>query len=378
MSISTGDSRHSAPKKSTTAAGGAKADTSPADEPVGGVLPVKKAVRAAGRPGAGGRPGANGKSRTNAGGAGTAKANGAATDSTEESSDAAETTATSGSAAKSASATKTAAATRTTSVTKTTAPANTAPAKAAARTASPAAKPKVQSAFVGGKAGGKKGGRRPVAPVRVAQSRNWGPILLYVATGLVAIAIIGVSVWPVIQERAKGTWQERAAAIPGLINYLDPSSPSFDATVTSGIHQAGQLTYPMTPPVGGPHNGRWQNCMGDVYTSEIAKEHAVHSLEHGAVWVTYKPDLPQDQIDKLARRVEGRDYMLMSPYPGQEANISLQAWGYQLRVDDADDSRIDEFISALRHNASQEQGATCSGGITDATPVPLDFGEGMS
>jgi Protein of unknown function (DUF3105). len=367
MSISTGDSRHSAPKKSTTTAGGASSDTASADEPVGGVLPVKKAVRAnAGRPGAGGRAGANGKGRT---GASAAKANGAAKDSSDET----EKSATSASATKVTSATKT-----------TTASATKAPAKSAAAAKSASAtKPKVQSALVGGQrgsalGGGKKGGRRPVTPVRVAQSRNWGPILLFVATGLVALAIVGVSIWPLIQERSKGTWQEQVAAIPGLINYIDPSSPSFDQSVTTRPHQAGDLTYPMTPPVGGPHNGYWQNCMGDVYTSEIAEEHAVHSLEHGAVWITYRPDLPQDQIDKLASRVEGREYMLMSPYPNQDSPISLQAWGYQLKVDDADDSRIDDFISALRLNASQEEGAACSGGITEATPTPLDFGEGMS
>jgi hypothetical protein len=368
MSISTGGSRRSAPKKSTTAAGGANANGK-------------------------NRAQANGKNRTPAAGASTAKANGAATDSSEDSvTSAAEKNSTeTSSTEKSATATKapvkststaaksTSTPAKSTATTKTASSAKTASAKTATAT-----KPKVQSALVGGgKRGsaltaGKGGGRRPVTPVRVAEPRNWGPILLFTATGLVALAIIGVSLVPVIQQWQKGTWREQVAAIPGLINYLDPDSPSYDASVTSGIHQAGDLTYPMTPPVGGPHNGYWQNCMGDVYTAEIAEEHAVHSLEHGAVWITYRPDLPQDQIDKLARRVEGREFMLMSPYPNQDAPISLQAWGYQLKVDNADDSRIDDFISALRLNASQEEGASCSGGITEATKVPLDFGEGMS
>ena len=92
------------------------------------------------------------------------------------------------------------------------------------------------------------------------------------------------------------------------------------------------------------HNAAWQNCMGDVYDAPIANEHAVHSLEHGAVWITYRPGLPQDQLDKLAGKVRGVEKMLMSPYEGLDKPISLQAWGYQLKVDNADDPRIDEFI----------------------------------
>jgi hypothetical protein len=65
--------------------------------------------------------------------------------------------------------------------------------------------------------------------------------------------------------------------------------------------------------------------------------------------------------------------MLMSPYPGLDAPISLQAWGYQLKLNDVTDKRIDQFIDALRINATQEPQAGCSGGITDATPTPLDM-----
>ena len=60
----------------------------------------------------------------------------------------------------------------------------------------------------------------------------------------------------------------------------------------------------------------------------------------------------------------------MSPYRGPRQAVSLQAWGYQLKVDNADDGRIDEFIKALRLNASVEPGATCSSGITATGDTP--------
>ena len=122
----------------------------------------------------------------------------------------------------------------------------------------------------------------------------------------------------------------------------------------------GAVDYAQTPPLGGDHNAIWQSCQGDVYTEQIASEHAVHSLEHGAVWITHRPDLPTDQVEALAERVRGTDYMLMSPFPGLESPIALSAWGRSLAVDDAADPRVDQFVRAYRVSASREPGATCS------------------
>jgi len=216
---------------------------------------------------------------------------------------------------------------------------------------------------------GGKGQRKRIAPVKVSQGRAWGPIAVLAAVLLVALAIIGYASWYIYQGSI--TWDERANGIPGIVNFRK-TQPN----VLERNHQPGSLTYPMSPPVGGNHNQIWQNCMGDVYTAQIANEHAVHSLEHGAVWITYRPDLPADQVEKLASKVRGQEMMLMSPYPGLDAPISLQAWGYQLKVDNASDGRIDEFIKALRVNASLEEGAVCSGGITVTGTTPRDLQTG--
>jgi hypothetical protein len=233
----------------------------------------------------------------------------------------------------------------------------------------PAAKSAAKST-PGAKAGaGKSGGpRRPIAPVKVNQGRNWGPIGLFLAVALIAAGIIGYGAWAVFKSNQ--SWQDKAAAIAGIVNYrkTDPGA------LTRG-HAWGPLTYKVSPPVGGEHNFNWQNCMGNVYDTPIANEHAVHSLEHGAVWITYDPSLPADQVEKLASKVRGQDYTMMSPLENLGSKISLQAWGYELKVDNADDGRIDEFIKALRVNASEEPGATCSQGITATGTTPRDLGK---
>ncbi len=69
------------------------------------------------------------------------------------------------------------------------------------------------------KAGGGKG-RKPIVPVKVAQQRNWGPIALFTAAAVLAVAIIGFAVWQVVKKTSDNNvddtaWQERAAAISG-------------------------------------------------------------------------------------------------------------------------------------------------------------------
>jgi hypothetical protein len=213
-------------------------------------------------------------------------------------------------------------------------------------------------------------GRKPIAPVKVNQSRNWGPIALFAVVVAVALGIVGYGAWRVYD--ASLTVSDRAASIDGVVNYREK-----DPTLSQqGLHAWGPLQYPQSPPVGGKHNYNWQNCNGDVYDAAIANEHAVHSLEHGAVWVTYNPDkLTKEQVDALAAKVRGKEYTFMSPFPGLDKAVSLQAWGYQLKVDSPTDSRVDQFITTLRHNAGIEKGASCSEGITATGTTPKDLGK---
>jgi hypothetical protein len=212
------------------------------------------------------------------------------------------------------------------------------------------------------KAGGGKG-KKPVTPVKVSGSRSLGPILVIGGVAVVALAIIAFAIVYVVQG-SRG-WEDKVADIKGVVNYRAQKNPQID----DRTHKDGTLSYVTSPPVGGAHNATPQNCNGDVYDAPIANEHAVHSLEHGAVWVTYKQGLPADQVAVLAKKVTGKDYTLMSPYTGLDKNVSVQVWGYQLKTDDVNDPRIDQFMKDARVNAALEPGISCSGGNTTTGPV---------
>jgi hypothetical protein len=201
--------------------------------------------------------------------------------------------------------------------------------------------------------------------------RRWVALAGYSAAAAAAATVITV----VLVSDRGGDSMETAAVttISGVADYR-----TSDPAALTRNHKQGKQTYRQSPPVGGDHNPVWQNCTGTVYDAPIADEHAVHSLEHGAVWITYRPGLAADQIHALASKVRGVDYTFLSPYPGLDTPISVQAWGYQLKVDTAADPRLDQFITATRITAGPEPGATCTGGITATGTTPQDTtGTGM-
>ncbi|SHF68032.1 Protein of unknown function [Jatrophihabitans endophyticus] len=156
-----------------------------------------------------------------------------------------------------------------------------------------------------------------------------------------------------------------AAAIKGVVYRVQAEH----------THTDGTVKYDTTPPTGGKHNQYWADCSGTVYSKAIANENAVHMLEHGAIWVTYNADKVKGaQLTKLKSYVSGVDRIAMSPYPGLDSAISLQAWGYQLKVSSASDPRIAKFISVLKNNKSTtpEYGVSCSN--PDFKEKPSTFG----
>jgi hypothetical protein len=143
-------------------------------------------------------------------------------------------------------------------------------------------------------------------------------------------------------------------------------------------HVPGPVQYSVTPPVGGDHNAQWMNC--GIYSQPVPNERAVHNMEHGAVWITYQPSLPQSQVSALRSFVEKQSvvspagapasrYMDLTPYPGLSSPIVISSWGFQLKVTSPDDPRLQRFVDAFRASQTYtpEYGGECTGGL--GTPL---------
>ena len=107
----------------------------------------------------------------------------------------------------------------------------------------------------------------------------------------------------------------------------------------------GPIEYGRKPPTNGDHDPLWQNC--GFYQQPIKDRHAVHSMDHGVVWITFSPDLPRRQIESL-RPYGNENYVIVSPYPGQEAPVIATSWRVQLELNSANDPRLEQFVNEFR------------------------------
>ncbi|GAB3441746.1 DUF3105 domain-containing protein [Actinophytocola sediminis] len=215
-------------------------------------------------------------------------------------------------------------------------------------------------------------GRSRSALSRPKRPKPWGTIAAVLAVVLLAG---GVFTYAFLQINEKEKWVASEENPDPSENISDVQREEYE----SGQHVTPdqRVAYDQSPPFGGPHDQAWAACSGVVYDTAVRNENMVHSLEHGSVWIAYNPDkVKGGDLDKLKSMVEGKPYMMMSPYPDLDRPISLQSWGHQLKLDRADDSRIDEFIRSLRENQYQnpEPGGRCDvdgTGFDPANPPPF-------
>lgn len=154
---------------------------------------------------------------------------------------------------------------------------------------------------------------------------------------IASVLLIGGIVW--IVSRSQATGPEQGEAIPTL----------------GGQHIAPgeqHIPYNSNPPTSGPHSVNPQSS--GIYDKELIDEQVVHSLEHGGVWIAYKPDLPKDQIDALNKIVrKNRAKVILSPRSKNDSPIALASWTRLAKLDKPDEKTILKFIIANRDHAPE-------------------------
>ncbi len=192
---------------------------------------------------------------------------------------------------------------------------------------------------------------------------------------------------------------ENTSGISGVLAWDTagyPGSGTPGAGTLGHDHVTGPVTYAVTPPVGGPHSAVWMNA--GVYSKPVPSERAVHNMEHGAVWITYRPSLPTTQVNALVALV-GKQSLIAEPALAQQdpslagqqnrfidltpwasdalpTPIVVSAWGHQLQVKSATDPRMQRFIDTFRNSSTYtpEYGSPVDGIPTGTGGVAALYG----
>ncbi len=163
----------------------------------------------------------------------------------------------------------------------------------------------------------------------------------------------------------------------------DGEGASVDADGVDGVvvervgeyeHLDTDLDYDVPAPSGGdhPHAPFWLTC--GVYDGEVPDELAVHSLEHGAVWIALGPEsTPEDRATAEAL-ASGRK-VIVSDVPDLPSPIELVGWGARLPVDTMADPRAEVFVEEFIDGpGAPEAGLSCESVGEPPTPPTLPTG----
>ena len=112
------------------------------------------------------------------------------------------------------------------------------------------------------------------------------------------------------------------------------------------------VQYQTNPPTSGAHLSQAENW--GVYSSEIDDKAAVHGLEHGGIWISYK-DIDEDSKNVLEEIGKAnRQSVIVSPRSANDDNIVVASWGKMMNLEMADKALIQKYINQYK-NQSQER-----------------------
>lgn len=207
----------------------------------------------------------------------------------------------------------------------------------------------------------------PASLGRVAA--HMGRPLLFLLTVTVALIATGCGLVPADEELAGSDGDCAAVTRPAPVEL--ETNVILEVESDGTTHVLCEVEYATSPPTSGSHFPTWQNC--GFYTEPIRDETAVHSLEHGAIWIAYDPDLDPARVDEIAAIVELDGHFLASPYPGLQNPIVVSAWQRQLALDRIGEDAFAEFMDRQLGRVSEtapEAGASCEGAVGAAPADP--------
>lgn len=165
--------------------------------------------------------------------------------------------------------------------------------------------------------------------------------------GVMIALVIGVGAYVFIQQKSKPKEMTLGTQHAELgKNHVSPST---------------KVDYNSNPPSSGDH---YQSpAPKGAYEQGIPDGTAIHNLEHGYIWIAYRPDLPSDQVQKLKGLFSSPfsdpkftpSKAIVTPRPNNPAPISVVSWRWTMNLDTFDENKLTQFY--LQHVSKSPEAA---------------------
>lgn len=157
----------------------------------------------------------------------------------------------------------------------------------------------------------------------------WFSIVLFISAGIY---------WFTKRSREKISERKIYA-----INIEDQGRAHIDVVVS---HPA----YNSNPPTSGWHYEEWESK--GIYKEQQSDEGIVHNLEHGYIWISYKPDANPEIIRQLENFYGFGKKIIVEPRKENDKSIAIAAWNWldkfnpesKEKLNDNELKRIGDFI----------------------------------
>ena len=160
---------------------------------------------------------------------------------------------------------------------------------------------------------------------------------------VIVVVVLGLGVW----------------ALVGWAKGAGPQTPDqsvfYEAQSRDHIEPGTEHpAYNSNPPSGGWHYAL--TAKKKYYTEPVPDENALHNLEHGDVWITYSPNLPEEVKDSLKKYAFSK--IVISPREANDTDIAIVAWehvdAFNLEGGVVPDERIRDFIKRYRNKGPEK------------------------
>lgn len=159
-------------------------------------------------------------------------------------------------------------------------------------------------------------------------------VKVVIGTVLATIIILGGGIWFLSSRDVR----EQAKLAKSLIGQ------EIAIQGRSHIPDGTKVDYGTNPPTSGNHYASPQ--VGGIYDKAPADGNLVHSMEHGAVILWYKSDLPATQTAQL-KEIFNKVFVgkkIMTPRDSLDAPLTLTSWGRLLKLQTIDEGQIKAFM----------------------------------